>query len=585
MVNFLAHHFDRLGDYNPQLYREIKSRLTPQKARWLLLASGICQGLIIFFLQGGLPVADPQQTNQFSRYCLGSLPEWEYNKGAFVCTSDLLGKLVINWRLWWLDGFTFLSMAGLALLLVVGFYLVVADLQKENQQGTLNFVRLSPQSENTFVWGKLGGVPCLLYGFLLTLLPLHLAMALGAGISPGLLLGYYGVVAAGAAFFFHLAIWIGLSGNGKQASISQSAAIAGLLAIAVLIVTFSTLIDDSWEPFFFSWLTLFYPGKALIYLVQSTFLPLDLVGYLGPNELENLRWYGAKLFGFAPLGMGFMVFNFSLATYWCQRVLQRRFRRPQSTAWSKRESLGVTFSLAAIANGFIFQTYASHNKDYLFLNLSSWQLVFCLYFLGLTLALVPQTTYLRDWSRYRHEAPRPYRSWSWQALGAEHSPAQGAIAINLALVALLTIPFVVLVSLLFEQGPIRLGAMVVGIIVGLLWNFTFSSLGQWAMASLRLPRLFLVVVSVVLIIFLPLAIAIGLGSEEAIVMWFSPLSVLAVLEKGNTSSVFFLLMALASQTVAIGLSSWQFNRYLRRLGRSETQLYLESDQKAKALGH
>lgn len=579
MTNFFSAHVDRLGDWYPQLYREIKSRFTATKVRWLLLASVIFQGMVLFFRTGEIPVLDPLRPagEQFSRYCLGTPPDWEYNRGIFVCTQDLLGQLPINWQLWWLDGFTFLSLAGLILLLVVGVYLLVADLQKECQRGTLNFIRLSPQSEGNFIWGKILGVPSLLYGFLLTLLPLHIIAAGGASISLLLLAGYYAVVLAGASFFFHIALWIGLSSNAKSYSLSKSAAIAGLCGVGTLIGTAVIMQDNNWEPFFLSWLSLFYPGKALIYLVRSTFLSMTTVGYLGPNELEQLRWYGWDLFRSAPLGMGFMVANFTVGTYWITQVLRRRFRRPLSTAWSKVQSVGVTLSLVAIANGFLLQSYAKREHlDLLLFNLASWQLTLCCFFLGLTLALCPQVNYLRDWSRYRHEAPRQHRTWSWQNLVSDHSPPQGAIAINLCCTALLTLPMVLLLPWLApasEGVTIPLGSIVVALAMGLLWNFTFASLIQWSLLRMRFPRLLVLILSVVVMVVLPLAIAIGAGIKESVVMWFSPLPSIALVEGISFQTPLFFLTVL-TQAVVILASTWQFNRYVQRIGRSESQQYL-----------
>ncbi|MCT0254691.1 hypothetical protein [Synechocystis sp. PCC 6714] len=582
MINFFSAYVDRLGDWNPQLYRELKSRFTAPRVRWLLLASFICQAMVLFFRGGEIPVLDPLTPigQQYNRYCLGTPPNGEYSRATFVCTQDMLGQLQINWRLWWLDGFTFLTIAGLTLLLVVGVYLLVADLQKECQRGTLNFIRLSPQGEGSFIWGKMLGVPSLLYGFLLTLLPLHGMAAGGAGIPLTLLAGYYGVVLAGAIFFFHIALWIGLSSSAKSYSLSKSAAIAGLFVLGILVLTSLTLQNNSWEPVFLSWFTLFYPAKALIYLARSTFLPTSTVGYLGPNELDQLRWYGWDLFRSAPLGLGFMAANFAVGTYWIQQVLCRRFRRPFSTAWSKGQSLGVTLSLVVIANGFLLQNYGGRDHwDFLLLNLGSWQLTLCCFFLGLTLALCPQINYLRDWSRYRHESPRQYRTWGWQNLVADDSPPQGTIAINLAFTALLTLPMVLLMPWVAPVPPgigIPLGSIVTALAMGLLWSFTLTTLMQWGLVRMGFPRLLVLILALMLMVVLPLAIAIGAGIKESTVMWFTPMPAIALVEAAHWQTPLFFL-ALISQTLAIGLASWQFNRYIDRLGRSESQQYLAQE--------
>ncbi|RQH23304.1 hypothetical protein D5R40_27115 [Okeania hirsuta] len=51
----------------------------------------------------------------------------------------------------------------MAVILIGGVYMLVADLAKEKRLGTLNFIRLSPQSIQKILLGKLLGVPILIY--------------------------------------------------------------------------------------------------------------------------------------------------------------------------------------------------------------------------------------------------------------------------------------------------------------------------------------------------------------------------------------------------------------------------------------
>ncbi|MEB3226802.1 MAG: hypothetical protein VKJ27_00325 [Synechocystis sp.] len=575
MFNPLPFVLNTLGDWNPQLYRELKSRLTFAKGRWVILASLLFQGGLVFFLSDQLPLLN-KTTEQYSRYCFGSVnpPDYYYDSQP-LCTMDFKGALQVNWQLWGLDVFTVLSAMGIILLLVIGVYLLIADLQKEAQQGTVNFLRLSPLSESEFIWGKIGGVPSLLYGFLLICLPLHLITAAIAGIPLVLLLGYYGVLAASAVFFFHLALWIGLSTNCKNPALfqTQSAAIAGLLGIVLVIFTASSAATDPWDPVFLSWFGLLYPGKVLNYLVESTFMAPEMVGYFHGNDLLSLRWYGMGLFQFAPLGMAFMVMNFAEGTYWVQQVLKRRFRRPQSTAWSKQQSFGLTLSFVAIANGFVFQSeeVGSYHGDYLLLNLGTWQLSLWLFFLGLTLALLPHRHYLKEWSRYHHEAPRQYRTWGWQALHNENSPALTAIAANLGLAALLSLPLliVLLPDSLRSISEYKPGWILIGFCAGLGGNFTVATLWQWGLGRLGINRLFVFVLTVVAMGAMPVVLSVGAHINSPTVLWFSPLPILAM--DKQTSALFFL--SLLAQATLIAGSQWQFRRYLNRLGRSESQFY------------
>ena len=51
----------------------------------------------------------------------------------------------------------------LVALLVMGTYLLIADLSREERRGTLNFIRMSPESAKNILLGKLLGVPILVY--------------------------------------------------------------------------------------------------------------------------------------------------------------------------------------------------------------------------------------------------------------------------------------------------------------------------------------------------------------------------------------------------------------------------------------
>jgi len=583
MFNPLPPVLNALGDWNPQLYRELKGRLTFNKSRWILLASLLFQGGFVFLFSSRLPWPKDDihdGIKYYSRYCFGS-DNGEYYHNYSLCTTDFNGALQVNWPLWGLDLFTLLSALSIGLLLVTGIYLLIADLQKEAQQGTLNFLRLSPLSESDFIWGKILGVPSLLYGFLLICLPLHVISAAIAGIPFYLLLGYYAVVAASAVFFFHLALGIGLNTNEKNSAFfqTQSAAIAGLFAIVLVIFSSSSAFTRPWQPAFISWFGLLYPGKVLNYLVQSTFISANLADYFQGNELEVLRWYGIPLFKFAPLGMAFMVLNFSVGSYWIQQVLKRRFRRSQSTAWSKQQSFGVTLSFVAIANGFLFQNYGpeQYNPDFVLFNLGAWQLSLWIFFLGLTFALVPHRHYLKDWSRYHHEFPRQYRTWGWQAINSENSPALTAIALNLGLTALLSLPLLIILlpDNLRANSDYQPGLVVLGFCLGLVWNFTLATLLQWGLGRLGINRLLTFVLTIVGMGLMPVIVSIGTQIASPSVLWFSPLPILAL-----GKPLFFL--SLLAQITVIAASQWQFKRHLNRLGRSESQYYTDTLAPAKS---
>lgn len=110
---------ERLGNWNPQLIRELKSRLKPHNLAIAVTLSLVGQVLI-----------------------------------AMSCIRSLNGSFNINWPLLWADVFVRLSWFSTLALLGVGTYLLINDLAHEERRGTLNFLRLSPQSTNLllFLW-------------------------------------------------------------------------------------------------------------------------------------------------------------------------------------------------------------------------------------------------------------------------------------------------------------------------------------------------------------------------------------------------------------------------------------------------
>ncbi|NER07912.1 MAG: hypothetical protein F6K17_37860, partial [Okeania sp. SIO3C4] len=88
-----------LSNWNPQLFREIKGRLKVKNVAIAISASLLCQFLVMIIF-------------------LAMLPK-EYSDG-------------------WLDIFKTLNWIFLAVILIGGVYMLVADIAKEKRLGTLN---------------------------------------------------------------------------------------------------------------------------------------------------------------------------------------------------------------------------------------------------------------------------------------------------------------------------------------------------------------------------------------------------------------------------------------------------------------
>ncbi len=141
----ILHLLDKIGNWNPQLFREIKGCL---KIGNMAIASALslsAQLLLFMYFRAQIPVPPPHGEYTYPiyhRFCTLD----EANSYEKICVRDALGNFVINWREWWLEIFIWLSILSVLALLVAGTYLLVSDLDKEERRGTLNFIRLSPQS-------------------------------------------------------------------------------------------------------------------------------------------------------------------------------------------------------------------------------------------------------------------------------------------------------------------------------------------------------------------------------------------------------------------------------------------------------
>src|SRR4028119_2018242 len=158
---------DKIGNWNPQLFREIKGRLIRSNMAIVSAVSLSAQLLLLMYFKAML----------------------------------------------WLGIFTFLSIFSVLALLVAGTYMLVSDLDKEERRGTLNFIRLSPQSAKTIFLGKVIGVPILLYLAAILTVPLHLYAGLAAQIPLNEILCFYIAVAASCALFYSGAMLFGLTSS------------------------------------------------------------------------------------------------------------------------------------------------------------------------------------------------------------------------------------------------------------------------------------------------------------------------------------------------------------------------------------
>jgi hypothetical protein len=541
MINWL----DPLGDWNPQLMREIKGRLKPRNLLIASVISLVGQFLLFLLAQNKLPIAINKGLDGIqNKYCTGTS-----KYGDPKCLQDALGNFVINWQVWWLELFLWLSMIGVFALLVAGTYLLISDLAHEERRGTLNFIRLSPQSPENILVGKLLGVPILLYLVAVLAVPLHLWAGLAAQISLIRILSFYTVLLAGCFFFYSAALLFGLVSTwlgGFQAWLGSGVVLI-LLANASL---------RPIEGFLGDLLKLFSPSLILQYLIVSTGLnPVFSFSYL---RVQDLQWFSL------PLGVGTLsvasslLLNYGLWTYWSWQALKRRFPNPGKAVLSKRQSYLLVACFEVVLLG--FAVAPKQESDELLLNFQILLVINLLLFLSLIVALTPGRQTLQDWARYRRQQAFSRNLWSRLLMSdlvwGEKSPALVAIAINLAITSAILVSWIV-----FSQNSHQLQAFLSLVIICNL-TLVYAAITQLIMLMRTQKQALWVISTLGAVIGLPTVIVTFLSASPSKIpgLWLVTPFAGAAIEYASTTTVF---LALLGQWSILTLFTFQITRQLK----------------------
>ncbi|MEQ8753876.1 MAG: ABC transporter permease [Coleofasciculus sp. G1-WW12-02] len=553
---------NQLGEWNPQLFREIKGRLKPRNILIAVAMSFLGQLLLLIGFAGELPVVEEEKIG-YSRYCTGVTQEYS----SPTCLSDGLGGFVINWSLWWQDVFVWLSLIGIFALLVVGIYMLISDLFQEESRGTLNFLRLTPGSTLNILGGKLLGVPLLLYLVAALALPLHLVSGLAGDIGLSQIFAFYGVLGASCLFFFSGALLFGLVGNGLG-GFQPWLGSGGMLIFLSIITSMVHHGDMSNTPM--DWLTLFNPAIFLPYLIESS--SLDAVNTYPNGDFGDLGWF------YLPIGKtmwamaGFAILNCGLWSYWIWQGLNRRFHNPTATLLSKRQSYRLTACFEVMILGFALNPDVNNSRNYargLFENFEFLLVFNLILFLGLIAALSPHRQTMQDWARYRH-AKRSSRQGGIMAdlIWGKTSPAPVAILLNLAIASAMLLPWILLWSPSEYKTPAILGLLVTASLI-----VFYASIGQ-LMLLLKTPKRAVWAATVVGgIIILPPIIFGFLSMSPSVepTLWLFSAFPWASIQYAAGTSV---LVALVGQSLALVLLNLQLTRQLRKAGESSTKALL-----------
>jgi hypothetical protein len=588
-TNKVQDYLDYLWEWNPQLWREAKGKL---KVKNIVLTVGlaiIVQFLIVINYLSKLPDASykVQQkaseltyfaTPQHSRYCLGDKPYNTYENA--LCHQDMLDHWVINWQLFWFDIFVTLSVIGIALLLVLGTYFLVNNAIAEQQQGTLHLVRLSPQSVASILVGKILGVPILLYLFVALGLPLQTIAALKANVPLNLLLTFDLAVIASCCFFYSLGLLLSFVIPKAITAWAISIAISCFLGFFTILSTHKYALSTSTV---LDWLFLFNPNNLILYLGKVTGIPYHYFDYpdfsmfgnsssknedLEPIFFSNLLFYGQALWAKVSVGLGLVIANYCLWSYWIWQGLKRRFYNPENTVISKQQSYWITGYFIVIALGFALQKIDNDfSYHYFLLNIALLQFTLLFLFVGLTFALTPQRQALQDWARYRHQMGKKGNVLWRELILGEKSPSTVAIVINLVITTLYLIPSLIIFPNKGE-GIVTFW----GLILSMSLIVLYAALTQCILLAKSKHRVLIASVTILSLIIAPpflislTSISSGASGTISIAWLFTSFSFMAI-EKATLSNIALVILG---QWLAITLVSLQITKQLRQAGKSET---------------
>ncbi|BAQ62810.1 Slr1114 protein [Geminocystis sp. NIES-3708] len=554
---------ENVSEWNPQLFREVKGRLTPKTITIVSLASIVGQFLLYLYFQGILPKTE----GNYSRYCTAiAEPELSYSSNFRICNQDLLGNLQIIKELWWLDLFTTMSIMGVFILLVVGSYMLMADVSKENSKNTLNFIRLTPQSAFTIFGGKILGVPILVYLFGVLAMPLHLMAGIKANVSFPLIIGFYLALAVSCFFFYSACLLFSLVSSG----LGNFQAWLGSMAIFFFLCTMTGAIMEAnkFSSTSIDWIILFNPIIFLPYLVKSTFLSPDTIGYLSIETLNNLNWYGNFWWQNSIVSLFLIISNYAIWTFWLWQGIKRRFHNPSDTILTKYHSYLISACFIVFNVGFSLQeinSYSSPNEKLIGLQVFNF-----FFFSLLIIALTPHRQSLQDWSRFRHENSSHNRLIHELLLG-EKSPSPLAIAVNVGIVTLYTIPTVLIFPFKDNKTSILMGLLLSATI-----TIIYATVFQLLLMLKSQKRTLIasgVVSSLIFSPFLALIISPENHHNYPFIWLFSAFPLVATTE----ISIFSTMGILLAHITAIVSINYQFNKVLNKAGISETKILLETN--------
>ena len=500
---------NQLGEWNPQLFRELKGQLKTRNFFVAVTTSLLCQ--IVLLLLG----------------------------------SEIGGDSTDTWYIRWEGVFKALNWLLPCLLLTCGVYLLMSDLGKEEHRGTLNFIRLSPQSSQSILIGKMLGVPAVLYLGIVLAVPLHGVSALAANFPLGLLLEIYLLWGVGCGLFYSSAFLMTLLYGAKSGiqALAWSGSLLSLLGGWVYLCVINVLFDRSgWS-----------------------------------DGLGNWGWFSLPIAHLPQLMVLWMLISLSVASYWIWQAANRIFRNPNSTVLSKSQSYWLVATVQVWLLGFFVPQWSELPSDsQVFLGGLTLFVFNPIGFLSLSGVLSPRPQALRDWARYRHTSHFTdkrvlNRSLMQDLIWGEKSPALVAIAINFLLTAAIWLPWIVLeLGQVESHKDLTVPKALLGLLLTLNVILIYVAIAQVMLFMSRWKQSVWIVGTVGVLVGALLAIwaTMGISPLHLPFLWLlSPLPIVALTD----ASVTTIFLGLLTQVGILGLLTLQLTRQFRKLGNSTSQ--------------
>ena len=543
---FKLNWIEALGDRNPQLLRELKGRLKVRNVIFTVVTSLLGQ----FLLWVSFLMRMPHPTTDLTVYKGGFLKNNFYCTGSYVssdnrsCLTNATGELLVDWQRWSLDLFLALSVISIFSLLLVGIYLIINNLAQEERRGTLNFIRQSPRSPPNILWGKMLGVPILLYIAVLLAIPLHLGAGLAAHIPLIRILSFYGIVVASCGFFYSFSLLFGLISSGLKGL--QAFLGSGAVALLLLIGLYKGFSGNAVDG-----IKIFSP-TVIGYLISATAIE------------SRLQWFnlpvGMSLAGITSVA----ILNYSLWTYWIWQAIERRFASPSKTILSKIQSYWFVACFEIVALGFAINSdrYYTGDGDSHHFRLGDNLMVLLAYnfvlFCGLIITLTPQRQALIDWARYRKQKPYSRNLLTFlleDLLWEEKSPATVAIALNGIIAAIILLPWIILEMVMSDRLPI-----LIALVFNLCLIVTCAAIAQLVTLMQKQKSGLLLIGTIGAVILLP-PIILFFSTVQIPALWLFTIFASGSIQNVGVFSIF---LALLGQLTIVTWCSMQINRQLKK---------------------